>query len=249
MKIKLNKKLLFITGILVAALIVTTSLIGHKTVDYNTEVKPLFNKKCISCHGGVKKESGFSLLFRAEALGGTESGKPAIIPGDPENSEMIRRSTADDPADRMPYKHDPLSAKEISMLKQWIKEGAKWGDHWAYVKVKPVEVPSISGNFWGMGQGGNTWAKNEVDHFIYARLREEGLSPSSMADKATLARRVSLDITGLPPSAALIKKFVHNDSPDAYELLVDSLLNTPQYGERWTAMWLDLARYADIKGY
>jgi hypothetical protein len=249
MKIKLNKKLLFITGILVAALIVTTSLIGYETVDYNTEVKPLFNKKCISCHGGVKKESGFSLLFRSEALGETESGKPAIIPGDPGNSELIRRITADDPEDRMPYKHDPLSAKEISMLKQWIKEGAKWGDHWAYVKVKPVEVPSVSSGFWGTGKGGKAWAKNEVDHFIYDRLREEGLTPSPMADKATLARRVSLDLTGLPPSEALIKKFEDNDRPDAYELLVDSLLNTPQYGERWTAMWLDLARYADSKGY
>ena len=131
MKIKISKKLLLLSSTLLTALIVTTSLIGHKKVDYNTEVKPLFNKKCISCHGGVKKESGFSLLFRSEALGKTESGKPAIIPGDPDKSEMIRRITTNDPEDRMPYKHDPLSDKEIDMLKQWIKEGAQWGDHWA----------------------------------------------------------------------------------------------------------------------
>ena len=155
MKIKLNKKLLLVSAILLTALVVTTGLIGHKKVDYNTEVKPLFNKKCISCHGGVKKESGFSLLFRSEALGKTESGKPAIIPGDPDGSEMIKRLTTNDPEDRMPYKHDPLSSKEIDMLKQWIKEGAQWGEHWAYVKIKPVELPDVSGGFSGAEMTGN----------------------------------------------------------------------------------------------
>lgn len=248
MKIKLNKKLLLVSAILLTALIVTTGLIGHKKVDYNTEVKPLFNKKCITCHGGVKKESGFSLLFRSEALGKTESGKPAIIPGDPDGSEMIKRLTTNDPEDRMPYKHDPLSSKEIDMLKQWIKEGAQWGEHWAYVKIKPVEVPGVSGGFFGGGDDGK-WVKNEVDHFIYAKLKEEGLTPSPEADKATLARRLSLDITGLPPTPEMVKKFENDNRPDAYERLADSLLNSPQYGERWTAMWLDLARYADSKGY
>mgnify|MGYP003551558496 FL=1 len=124
MKIKLNRKLLLITGILIVALIVTTSLIGHKRVDYSTEVKPLFNKKCITCHGGVKKESGFSVLFRSEAMEKGESGKFPIVPGDPDNSEMIHRITSKDPEERMPYHHAPLSSKEIDMLRQWIKEGA-----------------------------------------------------------------------------------------------------------------------------
>lgn len=249
MKINASKKLLLISGALLAALVVTTGLIGHKKVDYNTEVKPLFNKKCISCHGGVKKESGFSLLFRSEALGKTESGKPAIVPGDPDKSEMIRRITTNDPEDRMPYKHAPLSDKEIDMLKQWVKEGAQWGDHWAYIKIKPVAVPDISGGFWSSEDLGKKWAKSDLDHFIYAKLKEEDLTPSAEADKVTLARRISLDITGLPPTAEMVKRFENDNRPDAYERLVDSLLASPQYGERWTAMWLDLARYADSKGY
>ncbi|MBX3257592.1 MAG: DUF1553 domain-containing protein [Chitinophagaceae bacterium] len=249
MKIKLNKKLLVVTGILIVALVVTTGLIGHKKVDYNTEVKPLFNKKCISCHGGVKKEGGFSVLFRNEALDTTDGGKPAIIPGSPEKSEMIRRLTSSDPEERMPYKHEPLSRQEIDMLKQWIKEGAQWGNHWAYVPVGPVEVPRATSGFRGFLSGNNNWVKNDVDRFIFEKLQEEKLEPSPIADKATLLRRVSLDITGLPASQELADKFLKDENPDAYEKLVDTLLASPQYGERWTAMWLDIARYADSKGY
>ncbi|HEX5024683.1 MAG TPA: DUF1553 domain-containing protein [Agriterribacter sp.] len=249
MKIKLNKKLLFITGVLVAALIATTSLMSHKKVDYNADVKPLFNKKCISCHGGVKRESGFSVLFRSEALAKAESGKLAIVPGHPEKSEMIRRLTSKDPEERMPYKHDPLSLEEIDMLSQWIKEGAQWGDHWAYVAVKPVEVPDASSGFWSFLSKRNDWVKNDVDRFIYNKLQGEKLTPSPMADKPTLLRRVSLDLTGVPASPGLAEKFLNDQNPDAYERLVDTLLASPQYGERWTAMWLDIARYADSKGY
>lgn len=249
MKWKLNKKLLVITGILVAALFATTSLISHKKVDYNTEVKPLFNKKCISCHGGVKKESGFSLLFRSEALEKGESGHYAIIPGDPDNSEMIRRLTSKDPEERMPYQHAPLSSKEIDMLRQWIKEGAHWGNHWSYVAVQPVPVPDAGSGFLGLFSGKNKWVHNEIDHFILDKLKALKLEPSPVADKATLVRRVSLDITGLPPSADLARKFIDDNSPDAYEKLVDQLLASPQYGEKWTSLWLDLARYADSKGY
>lgn len=249
MKLKTNKKLLFITLVLVAALIVTTSLIGHKRVDFSAEVKPLLNKKCISCHGGVKKEGGFSVLFREEALGKTESGEPAIIPGQPDKSELIKRILSKDPEERMPYKHEPLSEKEIAMLKQWIKEGAEWGEHWAYIPVKQVDVPDGSAGFAGLFSSKNNWAKNEIDHFIFEKLQEEKLQPSPAADKATLLRRVSLDITGLPPSKGLSEKFLNDNSPQAYEKLVDTLLASPQYGERWTAMWLDLSRYADSKGY
>ena len=249
MKIKINKKLFLITGILVAALVVTTSLIGHKRVDYNSEVKPLFNKKCITCHGGVKKESGFSVLFRSEALAKAESGKLAIVPGDPDNSELIRRITNKDPEERMPYEHAPLSSKEIDMLRQWIKEGAHWGDHWAYVAVKPVEVPDAAAGFWGFLSGKNEWVKNDIDHFIYSQLKQQQLEPSAEADKAALLRRVSLDITGVPPSENMANEFLNDNSDAAYEKLVDELLASPQYGEKWTSMWLDLARYADSKGY
>ncbi|MFT3947485.1 MAG: DUF1553 domain-containing protein [Agriterribacter sp.] len=244
-----GKKLLLIVIVLVATLIGATSLIGHKRVDFSSEVKPLLNKKCITCHGGVKKEGGFSVLFREEALGKTESGEPAIIPGHPEKSELIKRLTSKDPEERMPYKHDPLSEKEIEMMKQWIKEGAQWGEHWAYVPVKPVEVPGISSGFRGFFSSKNDWVKNDIDNFIFDKLKEENLWPSPIADKATLLRRVSLDITGVPASKELSEKFLKDNDSNAYEKLVDTLLASPQYGERWTAMWLDISRYADSKGY
>ncbi len=209
-------------------------------VDFNTEVKPILNKKCISCHGGVRQKAGFSVLFRKEALSNTESGKPAIIPGKPEESEMIRRISSTDPEERMPYKHDPLSQTEIETLSKWIKEGAKWGDHWAYVPLKKIDPPPASAK---------DWAKNDVDLFILDKMKTAGLDPSPEADKKTLLRRVSLDLTGLPAPEILAEKFLKDENPAAYENLVDGLLASPQYGERWTSTWLDLARYADTKGY
>lgn len=249
MKLKLRNKVFVITALLIAALVITTSLIGRKKVDFNTEVKPLFNKKCITCHGGVKKESGFSLLFREDAMQKAESGKLAIIPGDPDNSEMIRRLTSKDPEERMPYHHAPLSSDEISLLKRWIKEGANWGNHWAYVTVKPVEVPDVSSGYSGVFSDRNKWVISSVDHFILNKLKELELTPSPLADKATILRRVSLDIIGVPPPAQWATSFLNDSSEGAYEKLVDRLLDSPQYGEKWTSMWLDLARYADSKGY
>ncbi|RYG03582.1 MAG: DUF1553 domain-containing protein, partial [Chitinophagaceae bacterium] len=205
----------------------------------NTEVKPIINSKCISCHGGVKREGGFSLLFRSEAVAKTESGKPAIIPGDPGASEMIRRLKLDDPEERMPYKHDALSANDISILSRWVKEGAIWGDHWAYVAVQPVTVPDIK----------DPWIRNDVDRFILSKINAEKLKPSATADPATLLRRVGLDITGMPVLPALSQKFLSDPSEKNYETLVDSMLAHPAYGEKWASMWLDLARYADSKGY
>ena len=113
----------------------------QRKVDFNAEIKPIFNKNCIICHGGVRHQANFSLLFRSDALAVNKSGKRAIIPGDPEHSEMIRRLTLKDPEDRMPFKHPPLAPGDISLLRKWIKEGAQWGDHWAYVAVQPVVVP------------------------------------------------------------------------------------------------------------
>jgi len=213
----------------------------QSAVDFNAQVKPIFNKKCITCHGGVRRKSGFSLLFRTDALAKNKSGKPAIIPGDPEHSEMIRRLTLNDPDERMPYKHEPLSEEEINILKRWIKQGAKWGDHWAYVAVKPVDVPRVKSD-----QG---WPRNEIDNFIFQKLAEQKLTPSAEADKATLLRRASLDLTGMPPSEKIAAEFLSQNSGSAYEVLVDSLLASKHFGEKWAAMWLDLARYADTKGY
>ncbi|GGB01245.1 hypothetical protein GCM10011511_25690 [Puia dinghuensis] len=222
----------------------------RRPIDFNTQVKPILNKKCIICHGGVRRQADLSFLFRADALGKTKSGKRAIIPGDPDHSEMLRRLTLTDVEDRMPYKQPPLSKQEIAILRDWIKEGAKWGDHWAYTPVHPVEVPRSKASFFGLvGPAKNDWVRNDIDCFVWDKLKTVGLSPSQEADKATLLRRVSLDLTGLPPSAALAKRFLDDTSAGAYERAVDTLLASPHYGERWAALWLDLARYADTKGY
>jgi mono/diheme cytochrome c family protein len=234
-----KKKWLFIITLLTGAVLLFTFSTNSHQVDFNTQVKPIFNSKCISCHGGVKRQGGFSLLFRSEALANTESGKPAIIPGDPGNSELIRRITINDPEDRMPYKHPPLSDEEISVLRKWIKQGAQWGDHWAYVAVKPVEVPDVESD----------WIKNNIDRFIFDQLQSNKLKPSNEADKRVLLRRVSLDLIGMPAPDGIAKQFLNDNSANAYGKLVDTLLASPHFGEKWAGMWLDLARYADTKGY
>ena len=161
MKFFFNKKILLVIGLLIAAFFCYRLLIPEKKVDFSTDVKPIFNKKCIACHGGVKAKSGFSVLFREDALAKTESGKPAIIPGDPEGSELIRRISLNDPEERMPYKHAPLSKNEISILKRWISQGAKWGDHWAYLPVKKTQLPDED----------DKWILSDIDRFIYAKLK------------------------------------------------------------------------------
>lgn len=242
------KKIVFVTILIIVTASSFVYLTHHSHVDFTTEVKPIINKSCISCHGGVRQKGGFSLLFREEALAKTESGKYAIVPGDPENSEMIRRLTLKDPEERMPYKHDPLSKEEIDILTRWVKEGAPWGNHWAYVPVKEIPVPQTN-SFLGLVTSESEWARNPVDNFIEQKLDEQKLKPSVKADKNTLLRRVSLDIIGMPAPERLATKFLNDSSDLAYTNLVDSLLALPGYGEKWASTWLDLARYADSKGY
>ena len=246
-----HKKILFILAVVIVIAASAFIISSHNSqIDFNTQVKPLLNKNCITCHGGVRRQGNFSLLFRSEALKKTKSGKYAIVPGHAEKSEMIRRIKLNDPEDRMPYKHTPLNKNEIDILTKWINQGAKWGDHWAYVPVKKEEVPVPKSSFFGLIPAKKIpWAKNDIDYFIYAKLQKENLQASPEADKATLLRRVSLDITGLPPTENLAQQFLSDSSSNAYEKLVGSLLASPHYGEHFTAMWLDLARYADTKGY
>ncbi len=214
---------------------------SSEEVDFNAEVRPIINKKCITCHGGVKRSGGFSLLFRTDALSENESGKLAIVPGDPHASEMIRRIMISDPTDdeRMPPEGEPLSEEEIAILTSWIDQGAQWEDHWAYVKPEPIIVPEVA----------LEWGDNEIDNFVLERLEQEDIQPANEADQATLLRRVSLDLTGLPPTQGDLKQLLDDDSPEAYEKAVDRLLESPHFGERWAALWMDLARYADSKGY
>ncbi len=211
---------------------------GEK-VEFSSDIKPILNNNCIVCHGGVKQMGEFSLLFPEEAYSLNESGKPAIVPGSPEESEMIRLIRHHDPEFRMPLEADPLSEEEIELLTRWIEQGAEWGDHWAYVPPEPVDPPAVH----------SEWVENEVDRFILANLQQRNMQPSPRADKATLLRRVSFDLTGLPPKWDELQDFLADDSPNAYEKVVDRLLASPKYGEHWASMWMDLARYADSKGY
>ncbi len=237
-------------GILGAVLLALTLGRQRKPIDFSDQVKPILNKKCITCHGGVRRKGGFSVLFRSEALAKTESGKRAIIPGDPDHSELIKRVTNRDPEERMPYRHEPLTADEISILRQWIKEGAPWGDHWAFVPVRSVQIPQPKASWFGLVPARKPdWVVNNIDYFIYDKLQQEKLTPSAQAEKATLLRRVSLDLTGLPPTDSLARQFFSDTSSSSYEQLVDRLLGSAHFGERWAALWLDLARYADTKGY
>jgi len=136
MKVFFNKKILFVSVLLLSAAAIFIFSTSNPKIDYNTQVKPIFNKKCITCHGGVKRKAGFSLLFRSDALAANESGKSAIVPGKPDESELMRRIQLNDPEEKMPYKHQPLTKGEIDILRNWIKQGAEWGDHWAYLPVK-----------------------------------------------------------------------------------------------------------------
>ncbi len=224
--------------------------VGNRTIDFNTQVKPILNKKCIACHGGVRQNGGFSLMTRHDALQPAESGQPAIVPGHADASEMIRRLTSDDPDERMPLDGDPLSREEIGILHRWIDQGAVWGRHWAYEPVLQPEVPRPSAFRWPWQTVAHgDWAVNDIDYFVLDRLQDQGLDPAPSAERADLLRRVSLDLTGMPAPPALQQWFLADESPRAYEQLVDSLLRSPRFGERWASVWLDLARYSDTKGF
>ena len=209
-------------------------------IDYNEHVRPIINNKCIACHGGVRKLAGVSFLFEEEALGKSNNGNRIIFPGNAARSELIARVTHRDSNERMPLGEDPLSPNEIDILTRWIDQGAKWKDYWAFIPPKSITPHKNESN---------GWIKNPIDQFILARLNEEGLKPSKEADKETLLRRVSLDLIGLPPTMQSRESFFNDDSPEAYEKLVDYLLSSPRFGEHWASMWMDLARYADSKGY
>ncbi len=211
----------------------------QEKIDFNAQVRPILNKNCISCHGGVKQSGGFGLVFRENALGETANGKIGIFPGSPEKSEMISRVTHKNTEMRMPLERDPLSKEEINILTQWIEQGAEWEEHWAYLEPEKAEIPDLE----------SAWGNGEIDAFVYKQMQAQGLSPNVEADSYDLVRRVYLDLIGLPPTTPQIERFLKDTSEKGYEKLVDSLLASPKYGEHWASMWLDLARYADSKGY
>ncbi len=214
-------------------------------IDFNRDVRPILAEHCFACHGPDKNKRKAELRLDTKdglfAPPKKDASSP-VVPGKPDESELIERITHEDADLRMPPagKGKPLSVKQIETLRRWISEGAEWKGHWAYIAPVRHPVPATL--------AGET-ARNPIDPFILARLRESGLKPSPEADKASLLRRVSFDLTGLPPSAADVKAFEEDDRPDAYERVVDRLLASPHYGERMAAWWLDLVRFADTIGY
>ena len=215
-------------------------------VSFNDKIRPILNRSCVGCHGGVKKAGGISLIYRAEALGKGESGKTVIVPGKPEESDLYRRIMSDDPKIMMPLVEEgghskPLSNDEKHLIKTWIEEGAHWEEHWAYIKPKLVVKSKDLKD--------SSWVKQPMDSYILSRLESLNLKPSKEADKAQWLRRASLDITGLPPTPSELGDFLNNDHSDAYEQVAKRLLDSPRYGERWASLWMDLARYADTMGY
>lgn len=209
-------------------------------IDFNRDIRPIFNASCMACHGGVKQAGNVSFSYREQVLGKGKSGRPTVVPGNPGASELMARVTAKDPDIRMPLNAAPLSEKQIGLLREWIREGAPWSDYWAFVPPRPQPLPQVRHT---------AWPRQPLDRFILARLEKEGLSPSPQADKAELLRRVSLDLTGMPPTLEEQAAFQADNSPNAYEKQVDRLLASPRYGERWATMWLDVARYGDSKGF
>ncbi len=213
-------------------------------VDFNRDIRPILSDRCFACHGFDEKErqSGLRLDVREAALLPSDSGRAAIVPGDAGASELVRRILTDDPDDRMPPAKTgkPLSAAESALLERWVAEGAEYQAHWAFVAPVRPAPPAVRRA---------DWPRNEIDRFILARLEREGLEPSPEASRETLIRRLTLDLTGLPPSLAEIDAFLADDAPEAFERVVDRLLMSPRYGERMTVEWLDAARFADTHGY
>lgn len=227
----------------ILVLFLCLSAAGAK-VSFNDDIRPLLSNRCYRCHGPDEEDrKGKLRLDTSEGAQHERNGFAAIVPGNLEDSELIYRIITDDEDEVMPPpgKGDRFSKDQIELLKQWIKEGANYEVHWSYVKPVRPEVPKIDKPQWKVG--------NAIDAFVYRRLEREGLSPSAETDRRTLIRRVSLDLTGLPPTVAEVEAFVADKRPDAYETVVDGLLAKPVFGEHWARSWLDLARYADSAGY
>jgi hypothetical protein len=212
-------------------------------VDYNRDIRPILAKNCFACHGQDDSHRAAKLrLDRRETALLPRKRGAAIVPGAPEKSLLIHRVSSTEDAERMPpmQNGNPLTAKQIATLGRWIAEGAPYAEHWAFAKPKRPPMPEVKDR---------TWRRNSIDYFVLAQLEKKGLQAAAEADRFTLLRRLSFDLRGLPPSPQETDAFVCDQSPDAYEKMVDRFLNDPAYGERWARMWLDLARYADSAGY
>jgi hypothetical protein len=223
--------------------LLASTVLGAEPVSFNRDVRPILSDKCFTCHGPDAANKKIPFRLDIESLAKADlGGHRAIVERQPEASTVMQRITADKPARLMPppYSGLKLTNREVETLKTWIAQGAPWENHWAFLPPKAAELPKVSDA---------AWPRNEIDRFLLARLDAEGLKPSPEASRESWLRRVSLDLTGVPPSAAEREQFLKDPSPQAHERVVDRLLASPRYGERMAARWLDAARYADTNGY
>ncbi|MCP4782686.1 MAG: DUF1553 domain-containing protein [Fuerstiella sp.] len=228
------------------AMIVLTPGLLHadQPVDFNRDIRPILSARCFACHGTDEKarEAGLRLDISDGATSPLDSGDTAVIPGDSGGSALIARVATDDSDLIMPPEDEenPLSPKEVELLRRWIDQGAVWMQHWSYNRIERPALPEVKDE---------QWAANDLDLFVLAGLEKAELKPMPRADRYKLLRRLSLDLTGLPPTIEEIETFVTDDRAEALEATVDRLLESPGYGERWARVWLDLARFADTNGY
>ncbi|MEX2118186.1 MAG: PSD1 and planctomycete cytochrome C domain-containing protein [Pirellulales bacterium] len=211
-----------------------------RQVDFARDIQPILAKRCFSCHGPDQAEGGLRLHQDEAARAELDSGEHAIVPGDVEASALVSRISAADESLRMPLDDKPLSAEEIALVTRWIRAGAPWKNNWAFEPPQPHEPPVLNDP---------SWVASPIDAFILARLEQAGLAPSPPADRLALIRRTYYDLTGLPPPPDAVAAFAADASPDAYEKLVDRLLASPHYGERWGRHWLDSVRFAETNSF
>ena len=218
-------------------------MLATEPVSFNRDIRFILSNNCFKCHGPDpdERQGGLRLDTEEGALAKSDSGH-AIVPGKLDESLLIERITSDDPDTRMPPADSGLTLKpeQIDVLKRWIAEGAKWQKHWSFEKPVRSPLPAVKDA---------AKIQNAIDRFVLAKLETSKLAFSPEADRYDLVRRVTLDLTGLPPTIAEADAFVSDTRPDAYDRLVDRLMASPAYGERWAQVWLDLARYADSAGY
>jgi mono/diheme cytochrome c family protein len=228
---------------LVVIMAPATGNAADRPVAFNRDIRPIFSDVCFQCHGPdkAKRKAGFRLDTEEGAFAGLRKGGRAIVPGDLAKSELYRRITAKGDERMPPAKSGHiLTTEQIELIRRWIEQGAKWQKHWSLIKPERPMLPTVKTR---------DWPRSPIDTFVLARLEAAGLEPTPEADRATLIRRVTLDLTGLPPTPAEVDAFLADRSPRAYEKVVDRLLQSPRFGERMAAPWLDAARYADTNGY